>query len=90
MDNDEQDAFDSFSVNPEKVKGDYPKLDYLVHRVFAQNKDGAELLALWKESLIMVPTAVSGNDLVSIGVREGMKQMIRNIILTVNKVETND
>ncbi len=83
-----------FSYDPEeaekfakdqKAKGE--KFDYLVHRVFAQSDEGQELLALWKESLSMAPTAEEGMDTLSIGIREGMKRFIRNIIITVKKVE---
>ena len=62
------------------------KLDYLIHKVFVQNKDGAELLALWQKSLMMTPGAGNGMDQVDIGIAEGFKRFIRNIILTCNKV----
>lgn len=63
------------------------KLDYLIHRVFQQNEDGQELLSIWKETLIMSVGADEGMDLVGIGIKEGYKRMIRNIILTIKRVE---
>lgn len=63
------------------------KIDYLVHKVFAQTEEGQELLSIWKESLMMQPTAEGGLDAVEIGIREGMKRFIRGIILTINRVE---
>lgn len=63
------------------------KIDFLVHKVFAQTDEGQELLTIWKESLMMQPTAEGGLDTVEIGIREGMKRFIRGIILTINRVE---
>lgn len=68
-----------------KAKGEH--LDYLIHKTFVQNEDGAELYALWRESLIMSPTAEQGMDMIGIGIREGMKTFIRKIGLTIKKVE---
>ncbi len=68
-----------------KAKGE--RLDYLIHKVFAQNEDGAELYMLWRESLIMSPTAEEGMDMIGIGIREGTKTFIRKIGLTIKKVE---
>lgn len=73
-------------LDEQKVEGD--KLDYLIHQTFAQNQSGAELLSLWSNTLMMMPTAQSNMDLIQIGINEGIKQFIRNIILTVKKVET--
>lgn len=66
------------------------KLDYLIHKTFEQNQAGKDLLAIWKESLLMQPSATGGMDLVDIGIREGQKRFIRGIILTVNRVERGD
>jgi hypothetical protein len=63
------------------------KLDYLIHRIFQQNKDGQELLKTWKETLIMSVGADEGMDLISVGIKEGYKRFIRNIILTISRVE---
>ena len=66
------------------------KIDYLIHQVFKQNEAGAELLAIWVQSaLVMAPTARPGDDLLAIGLEEGKKEFIRKVILTINKVEGN-
>lgn len=70
-----------------EAKGNH--LDYLIHRVFSQSEEGAELLSIWRESLIMTPTAESGLDMVGIGIGEGLKRFIRSIILTIKRVEEN-
>jgi len=66
------------------------KLDYLIHKVFAQNTEGKELLEIWRDSLIMSSTADEGQDMVSIGINEGMKRFIRGIILTIRRVEKGE
>lgn len=66
------------------------KLDYLIHQTFEQNESGKELLEIWKESLVMQPTAESGMDQVGIGIREGQKRFIRGILLTINRVEKGE
>lgn len=63
------------------------KLDYLIHKVFAQTEEGKELLELWKDALIFSPGAEPGIDSIDVGMREGTKRFIRNIILTIKKVE---
>ena len=63
------------------------RIDYLIHQTFQQNEAGAELLAMWKESLIMAATAEGGLDSVEIGIREGQKRFIRGILLTIKRVE---
>ena len=62
-------------------------LDYLIHKVFAQSEEGRELVGIWKESLIMTPTAEEGMDMISVGIREGLKRFLRQIYLTINRVE---
>lgn len=62
------------------------KLDQLIHAVFAQNEKGAELVELWKQSLIMAATAEPGMDNIEIGIREGQKRFIKAILLTVKRV----
>lgn len=66
------------------------KLHYLIHAVFEQNEKGKELIAIWKDALIMIPTADAGMDNIDIGIREGQKSFIRGIILTINRVERNE
>ena len=65
------------------------KLDYLIHKTF-MSESGQELLAKWTKILIMTPTAESGMDSIAIGLNEGTKQFIRNIILTINKVDSGE
>lgn len=52
-----------------------------VHKVFVQSEAGAELLATWKEQLVMVPTVRPGIDQFEAGINEGIKMLVRNIIL---------
>ena len=66
------------------------RLDYLIHRVFEQNKEGAELLGIWKEALIMQPTVEAGMDNFEPGIREGQKSFIRGIFITIKKVEKGE
>lgn len=61
-------------------------IDYLIHQVFHQNEKGAELLEIWKESLVMSPVVQEGCGIETAGIREGMNRMIRNIIITVKNV----
>jgi hypothetical protein len=65
----------------------WKKQDVLIHQVFAQSDSGIELLKLWKESLVMLPTAMGGMDSVTIGINEGRKTFIRDILLTIERVE---
>lgn len=62
------------------------KIDYLIHKVFCQSDEGRELLNIWKDTLIMVPTAQPGSDLIQVGINEGHKQFLRGIYLTVKRV----
>ena len=62
------------------------KLDYLIHKIFQQSKDGKELIEIWKQSLMMVSTAEAGMDNIEIGIREGQKRFIKGILLTVKRV----
>jgi hypothetical protein len=58
-----------------------------VHKVFAQNEDGRELLEHWKDSLLMVPSAGPNSTQIEIGIAEGIKQFVRNIIIQTKKFE---
>jgi hypothetical protein len=62
------------------------RIDQLIHRVFAQNEQGAELLATWKEALIMNPTVTENSTQFQAGINEGQKTFIRNIINTISMV----
>jgi len=81
---------DEIGAQPEWSEADkvkHNRLDYLYHRVFAQNEDGAELLGLWEEHLKMSAADVNGSDAYNLGKEEGKKTFIRNVILTIRKVE---
>jgi hypothetical protein len=58
-----------------------------VHKVFAQNEDGRELLEIWKESLMMTPSASPNSTQIEIGIAEGIKQFVRNIIIQTKQFE---
>ena len=68
----------------QKVKGD--KLDQLIHRTFSTDS-GQELLKIWAETLILMPTAQAGMDSIEIGINEGVKTFLRNLLLTMKKAE---
>ncbi len=71
----------------EDDKKTFEKLDYLIHKTFAQTEEGKELLNIWIENLTMSSSANPGDDMLVIGIQEGIKTFIRNIILTIRKVE---
>lgn len=71
----------------EDAKAKSEKLDHLIHQVFQQSKAGRELLDLWEQTLIMSSGAEPGMDMIGIGIQEGYKRFIRNIKLTVKRVE---
>ena len=45
-------------------------LDDLIYRTFAENESGEELLGLWLESVLMIPTAQAGMEALEIGINE--------------------
>jgi len=65
------------------------KLDYLIHRTFAQSESGKELLEIWRDSLIMNPSVTPNSTQFQAGIEEGKKEIIRNILLTIKKVEAD-
>ncbi len=71
-----------------RVKGQ--RLDYLIHQVFSQHEQGRELLAIWKETLIMRPTVGTGMDQFQAGINEGMKSFIRGVLITIQRVERGE
>jgi hypothetical protein len=83
---DAKEAFKQQSMSDEAGK----KLDYLIHHVFQQDEKGRELFKIWKDVLLMTPTVQSGFDNFAAGIEEGKKTFIRNIMLTINKVERGD
>jgi len=58
-----------------------------VHKVFAQNEDGRELLEYWKDSLLMSPSAGPNSTQIEIGIAEGIKQFVRKIIIQTKQFE---
>lgn len=63
--------------------------DYLIHQTFAQTESGKELLKVWKESLIMNPSVTPSSTQFQAGIEEGKKEVLRNILLTIKKVEAD-
>lgn len=70
-----------------EIAAKHQRLDYLIHQVFEQSPEGKELINIWKESLLMNPTAEDGMDMIAVGIREGQKRMIRGIVLTIQRVK---
>ncbi len=66
------------------------RFDYLIHKIFEQTPEGKELMVIWDEILRMSPTVVGGMDMYDVGMREGRKTFIRDIILTVRRVERGE
>ena len=85
--------FDQLGAQPEwsdDDKTNFERLDYLIHKTFSQTPEGTELLELWAENMLMAKGfEFSDNDL-TIGHKEGVKSFIRNIILTIRKVENDE
>ena len=59
----------------------------LLHRVFKQSTEGAELLAKWKDDLLMIPSVMPHYTAMEAGLMEGAKMFIRNIIIQIESVE---
>ena len=78
--------FDAAKKFKEDSESKGKELDYLIHKIFYQNEDGARLLEIWKESLIMTPVVVEGDGIDRAGIREGMNRVIRGIILTIKRI----
>jgi len=68
-------------------RSQWDKVNNLIHQVFQQNPQGKELLSLWKESLISVPTVTPNSTQFEAGIAEGKKTVVREIILAINSVE---
>jgi hypothetical protein len=63
------------------------KMAYLLHQVFAQNAQGKELIAIWKEVLINTPSFDGNSSQFEAGLNEGEKRFVRNILLLLTQVE---
>ena len=90
MDSSEVNAFDEMQsqMNSEpEVTTTEQRIDYLIHQIFKQNAAGGELLAIWKDAMIMTPTVMPGIDNFEAGINEGKKTFIRQILQTIESVE---
>ena len=59
----------------------------LLHKVFKQSEEGAELMAKWKDDLLMIPSVMPHYTAMEAGLMEGAKMFIRNIIIQIESVE---
>jgi len=89
-----QQSYNVFDLEAEaKAKANedamWDKLESLIHQVFEQNQQGKELIEIWKETLIMAPTVTANSTAYQCGIAEGKKEFIRNIYLTIQKIESN-
>ncbi|MCP4090275.1 MAG: hypothetical protein GY746_10835 [Gammaproteobacteria bacterium] len=69
------------------MQSEYTKAQVLMHRIFQQTDAGRDLLEEFKDSLMKVPADNKGPDPFYLGMEEGRKQFIRNIILTIEQIE---
>lgn len=65
------------------------KNNILLHKVFVQSEAGVELLNKWRDSLIMTPTLAAESTVFEAGLNEGEKRFIRNLITSIQSVESN-
>ena len=78
---------DAAAKQEQEAGAKHSRLDYLIHQTFEQSDSGRELLQLWtKDSLILTPSAIPGDTLLEIGIKQGMQDFIRKLIITVEKV----
>ena len=63
------------------------KIAYLLHQVFVQSTQGRELMSIWKEVLINVPSFDGNSSQFDAGLNEGEKRFVRNILLLLKQVE---
>jgi len=92
----EYNAFDNMAGIPDPAdvalqaardREKWDRMDYLIHKVFSQNEDGAALILQWKEALIMTPTVTENSTQFQAGMREGEKSFIRQILLTIENID---
>lgn len=74
-------------VDNEKLK--WERVDHLFHKVFVQNDDGKELLEHFKEAIMMTPAVTANATQFQAGIEEGKKEFVRQIILTIKRVEAD-
>ena len=85
------DAFlDEGLAQTEEFKQGSEKQANLLHRVFVQTEAGVELLAQWRDSLLMVPTLDEHSTPFGAGINEGEKRFVRNLITQIQSVENTD
>lgn len=82
------DQFDVFG-EPESQDNLPNEADVLIHRVFSTDA-GKELLEKMAKDLMISPTVEPGMDQFTAGINEGYKQFMRNILLTIERVEGNN
>ncbi len=73
----------------DSFKAQMEKNNILLHKVFVQNADGVELLNKWRDSLIMTPSLAPESTQFEVGLNEGEKRFIRNLIISIQSVESN-
>lgn len=59
----------------------------LLHRVFVESKQGAELLSMWKDLLVVTDGHAFGKDPYDLGRTEGRKEFVREILLLSKQAE---
>lgn len=57
-----------------------------IHRVF-NTEDGRMLLDVWTDYLMMEPSDSIGKDLYSLGLSDGRKKFIRDLIIATKQAE---
>lgn len=65
----------------------WEKHNQLIHQVFEQYPKGKELLNAWKDTLISVPTVTPNSTQFEVGIAEGKKTVVREILLAIKLVE---
>lgn len=55
----------------------------LVFKIFESSSDGRELLAIWRELEFKQPGARPGDGLLEVGMIEGSKAFVRDIVNTI-------
>ena len=94
----EPNFFDELQVNKDfdeqvaeeisrREKAFWERHDHSLHKIFAQSEEGKFILEHWKKRLIRESTAVNGDSRLDIGLKEGRKNFIRDIIETIERVE---
>ncbi len=83
---------DQWESEAEKSQQDYREQclrdTSLVFQVFS-TEAGKQLVSRWKEVLISQPTAYAGADMLEVGINEGHKAFIRNILNAIKQHEEN-